>query len=240
MLNFITLLIFSSLSILYYYQPFGYIDNYEILLTISTFLFSIFTGFFIARQGNRYSAIRDRITEFDGNMSSIYRQSSHLGNKPQEEMKKIIKNHYRQILKHKAWDYNFTHKSTTITSVHKLLECSVAGKNLPSLTSIALERILSALRSLQQIRKNMIALHHERIPKFQWILLYFLAGVLFLTLSIIPSQGLIYNSILKAAFGSVVVFVFILLRRFDRLEFFEKTIGEESAQDILDIFVGKR
>ncbi len=93
---------------------------------------------------------------------------------------------------------------------------------------------------MQQIRKNMIALHHERIPKFQWVLLYFLAGVLFLTLSIIPSQGLIYSSILKAAFGSAIIFVFIMLRKFDRLEFFEKTIGEESAQDILNIFAGKK
>ncbi len=100
MLNFITPLIFLGLSVLYYYQPFGYIDNYEILLTISTFLFSIFTGFFIARQGNRYSAIRNRITEFDGNMSSIYRQFSHLTNELQKEVKKIIQDHYLKILKH--------------------------------------------------------------------------------------------------------------------------------------------
>lgn len=240
MLNYFIPLIFLGLSVLYYYQPFGYIDNYEILLTISTFLFSIFTGFFIARQGSRYSDIRDRITEFDGNMSSIYRQFSHLENKPQDEVKSIIKKHYDQIFEHQAWDYNFTHKSTTITSIHKLLERSVAGQSLPSLATLALARILSALRSLQQIRKSMIALHHERIPRFQWIPLYFLAGVLFLTLSVIPSQGMIYSSILKGAFASSIVFVFILLRKFDRLEFFEKTIGEESAQDILDIFTGKR
>lgn len=86
----------------------------------------------------------------------------------------------------------------------------------------------------------MIALHHERIPRFQWILLVFLAGVLFITLSVIPSQGLIYSSILKGAFASSIIFVFILLRKFDRLDFFEPTIGEESAKDVIDIFKGKK
>lgn len=115
MLNYLIFFIFISLSILYYYLPFGHIEYYEVLLTISTFLFSIFTGFFIARQGSRYSAIRDRITEFDGNMSSIYRQFSHLGRELQAEAKKIIEHHYKRIIKHQAWDYNITHKSTAIT-----------------------------------------------------------------------------------------------------------------------------
>ncbi|MCK4554271.1 hypothetical protein KAU19_04900 [Candidatus Parcubacteria bacterium] len=240
MLNYLTFFIFITLSVSYYYLSFGQIECYEILLTISTFLFSIFTGFFIARQGNRHSAIRDRITEFDGNMSSIYRQSSHLSREVQEKISKIIRHHYQQIIKHKAWDYNFMHKSTTITSIHELLERFLSGQNLPSLSSLALERILVALRNLQQIRKNMIALHHERIPKFQWTLLYFLAGVLFLTLSVIPSQGLIFSSILKGAFASAIIFVFILLKKLNRLEFFKKTIGEESAQDVIDILEGKK
>ena len=34
--------------------------------------------------------------------------------------------------------------------------------------------------------------------------------------------------------------VFNVLRRFDDLNFFESTIGENSAQDILDIIKGKK
>ena len=237
---YLTPFIFIFLSILYFYIPFGYLDYYKTLLTISTFLFSIFTGFFISRQGSRYSDIRDRITEFDGIMSSLYRQTRHLGKEAQEKIKKIIEKHYKQIIKNQAWDYNFTHKSTTLTDVHNLLEKTVGEKKLPSLGHAAINRIMAGLLILQQIRKSMIALHKERIPQFQWILLYFLAAVLFLSLSMMPTQGLVYASLLKGAFASSIIFVFVLLKKFDRLDFFEKTIGEESAQDILDIFSGKK
>ena len=56
----------------------------------------------------------------------------------------------------------------------------------------------------------------------------------------IPSQAQFMGSILKGAFGTCVVLILVLLRRFDDLNFFESTIGENSAQDILDIIKGKK
>ncbi len=158
----------------------------------------------------------------------------------QNKTEKIIKAYYERIIKNNDWSYNFTHKSNTITSIHFLLDEIAGEKSLPSLKNASLTRILSALRILQQTRKKMIALYHERIPKFQWILLGFLAIVLFSTLSVIPSHLMIFNSILKGVFASSIVFVFILLSKFDRLKFFDKSIGEDSAKDVLDIFEGKK
>ena len=45
---------------------------------------------------------------------------------------------------------------------------------------------------------------------------------------------------LKSAFASSVIFVVILLSQFDRLKFFEGTIGESSAKDVLDIIEGRK
>jgi hypothetical protein len=215
-------------------------ESQNIFLTIATFLFAIFTGFFIARQGKRYSTIRDQITNFDGEMSAIFRNFGHFSKNTQEKAKKIIKNHYTKILNNKAWDYQFTHKSTTLVSLHELCEKTTKNKALPSLQHLALQRILEALRNLQKIRKNMISLHNERIPAFQFVLVYFLAIILLITVSIIPSTQYLLGSILKGAFSSSIIFVIILLHEFDRLKFFEGTIGENSAQDILNIFAGKR
>lgn len=240
MLKYFTILIFAGLSLSYYFIPFGAEDLSQVFLSISTFLFAIFTGFFIARQGRRYSAIRDRITQFDGEMSSIYRQFGHLSSQSQEEVKKIIKNHYGLILENKAWDYHFVNKSSTLISIHELIERTTKDQKLPTLKNFAVQRILVALQTLQGTRKSMVALHSERIPKFQWVLVYFLAAILLSTVSVIPSHLLLFGAILKAAFGSAVIFVIILLHEFDRLRFFEKTIGEHSAQDILDIFSGKK
>jgi len=233
-------IIFIGVSLFYYFLPLKIVDFSNIFLTIATFLFSTLTGFFIARQGKRYSAIRDQITNFDGEMSSIFRHFGHLGKIAQEKVKIIIKNHYNIILKKKAWDYHFTHKSNTITSIHKLCEITTKDKPFPTLKNFSVQRILVGLQRLQSIRKNMVALHNERIPLFQFILIYFLAIILLVTVSIIPSETNFLASILKGAFSSSIIFVVILLHEFDRLKFFEGTIGETSAKDILNIFSGKR
>lgn len=237
---YIIVLVFVGLSTLYYSFPFGIVEQYGVLLTISTFLFSIFAGFFIARQGNRYSEIRNKITEFDGNISSIYRQSGHLDLEVQKGIEKAATIHYENIIKNMAWDYNLIHKSSTLQSIHGLLEKHIGEAKLSSLDNAVVNRTIAALLNLQRLRKNLIALHNEKIPSSQWALLYGLAFILLLSLSIIPSSGMLYVSVLKAAFASTIIFVIVLLQKFDRLEFFEKTIGQESAQDVLDIFADRK
>ena len=233
------LIIFISLSILYYNINFQKTEyDIKILLSISTFIFSIFSGFSISRQSSRYNNIRNKVSDFDGTMSSIFRQFGHLGDNYQEKVKDIIKSHYDKILE--IWDYDITHKTTTITDIHNLLGESVSGKTTTPLQNAVLSRLIGTLIDLQKIRKNIIALHHERIPKFQWLLLYAFAGILIISLSIVPSQGIFYASILKGAFVTAIIFVFILLSRLNNLTFFDKTVGEESAQDVIDILKGKK
>ena len=239
-LKFLVLVIFIGLSTTYYFIPLKIENSSQIFLTIATFLFAILTGFFISRQGSRYSSIRDQITKFDGEMSSIFRQFGHLGLNAQTKAKKIIKDHYTKIINNKSWDYHFIHKSNTLTFFHQLSESVAKDKPLPSLKHLALQRVLTALESLQVVRKKMIALHNERIPIFQWILIYFLAIILLIAVSVIPSQQFLLGAILKGAFGSTIIFILILLYKFDKLKFFEGTMGEKSAQDILDIFEGKK
>ena len=120
------------------------------------------------------------------------------------------------------------------------MESSVGDQSLPSLKTVALQQILIGLRTLQVVRKNMVSLHAERIPLYQWILIWFLAIILLMSVSVIPSHLYLFGAILKAAFGSAVIFVIILLNEFDKLRFFEGVVGEHSAKDILDIFEGKK
>lgn len=213
--------------------------DFKLFLTIATFLFAIFSGFFIARQGTRYGAIRDLLTKFDGNMSFIYRVSGHFG-EAQKEVAEILRKHYTPILKLKVWYYPFTHKTTTLTDLHSFCQRVVGEKNLASLQGAVLAQIMISLRECQGLRKNMIALYEERVPGSQWFILVLLTLVILISLLIIPSQFEFFSSLLKGIFGSLLVFVLIFLRRLDRLEFFGGMIGENSARDVLNIIKGKR
>ncbi len=94
-----TLLIFILFSVGYYYLDFEEFETTKTILTIASFLFAIFTGFFISRQGRRYNNIRATIADFDGEMSAIYRAFDHAGAKVKEQAGKIIQAHYETILK---------------------------------------------------------------------------------------------------------------------------------------------
>jgi len=235
-----TIFIFFILfSVLFYNFTLKSDADPRLFLTISTFLFAIFSGFFIARQGIRYGAIRDLLVRFDGNMSFIYRVSGHFG-EAQKEIAEILRKHYTPILELKAWYYPFTHKTTTLTDINSFCQRVVGEKNLASLQNAVLSQIMVSLRECQGLRKNMIALYEERVPRSQWLILVLLILIILISLAIVPSQFDLFSSLLKGIFGSLLVFVLIFLWRLDLLEFFGGVIGENSARDVLNIIEGKR
>jgi len=172
-------------------------------------------------------------------MSFIFRASGHVGIKFQECLAKILKTHYVAETNN-SWDFHFTHKSTTITDIHFVLEQKNENKKLSPIEEKAIHHIFDALNEIQIARKQLVSLYQERIPQSQWIILYILCFILLITLSIIPSHLLILQSIIKSSFVCTIFFIMFLLHYLYNLHFFERTIGEHSATDVLDIIEGKK
>ncbi len=234
------LVIFITFSFVYYKMPQMLPQIDKIYITITTFFFSIFTGFFISQQMSRYSKIRETISNFDGKMSSIYRTSENISKEIQKEIGKIITKHYKTMIKTGEWNYHLNHKSNTISSLYSLLEKQVADTELSDLRSHALSSIISSLSNCEVDRKNMVTLYQERIPQFQWFVIYFFATVLVLAVSAILSEGYIFESVLKSAFVVSIFSVASILHHLNELHLFEDFIGENSAKDVLDLISGKK
>lgn len=223
----------------------GYVDfaGYQIdrvYLTVSTFLFSVFNGFFISRQSNRYTEIRNGLSRFDANMSIIFRESTHLSKDEHETITRMIREYYSTALKHKDWSYYyFTHKSTLITQLHEYVQVC-ANNGLDGLRGEVLKNILRTLDDVQVTRKLLVSLKEETIPKLQQFFIYVLALILFLAILTLPSKGLVLASLIKSVYIISVITVVVLLKKFDNLTLFEGTIGDHSAKDVLSIIDGKR
>jgi len=206
----------------------------KMMLTVSTFLFSIFAGFFISRQGIRFNAIRTCIVQFDAAISTLYRFSRHIGAEAQQKIGDIIINNYGEVIGEHDWDITFSQDTTIIKDINMVYEDQ--AKSLETETGkAALSRSFMALEKMQEARKNILSLKLERIPVLQWILIYALAGILLSTVTLLPMQSITITPLLKASFATVVVAVLIMLHDFDNLNFFERSIGEESAKDVIDI-----
>lgn len=224
--------------VFYSYDLYTEVDS--VFLSISTFLFSIFTGFFISRQASRFNRVRETVTRYDGLLSGIYRSVGHVSLELQNKMGKIIYEHYTKILESKQWHVHFTQKSTTLTRLHKALEDEVKDEGMTKLSNQALGATVKGLSGLQDVRKQMVALYKERIPLEQWVLILFFGSMLIGVASIMPSAGLLFPSIVKAAFVVSVLSVLFILYRLNNLAYTERIMGEESARDVLGIIDGTK
>lgn len=231
----VLLALFVGTTALYFLVDFGGADTDKIYITITTFFFSIFTGFFISRQGVRYTKLREIISAFDGKMSAIYRVSQNLAPEVQAGAGEIIRTHYDRVLKDKNWEHHFAEETKVISSIHALLEEKIGGEKQEALRNQSIGRMLTALSDCQVLRKNMVMLYQERIPPFQWFLIVFFLVMLVTTISVLPSAGQLLPSLLKAAFATSLVSVIIILRNLDNLHLFEGFIGENSAKDVRSI-----
>ena len=238
---FLVFFVFLFLTFLFYFTPLHIAtDSASMFLTVSTFIFAIIIGFFIARQNNRHNDIRSVISEFDGNMSALYRNFEVFGDRTYQDAGRIIKKHYGKILRTKQWNWHFLHKSNTIQDLNNLLIKKSGKKKYPTLITEVINSMTHSLDTLQITRKRMVSLNVERMPKTEWLLTILLAGVLLVSLWLIPTHGQTVASLIKGVFGALIIQMVLLLYGLDNLALFEGVLGESSARDILHIIEGKR
>lgn len=231
-------LIFVFFFLLYYLTPELLPELDNIFISITIFLFATLVGFFIARQATRYGQIISKVTDFDGNMSFLYRSIIVFGTEAQNEFADILKKHYQSIIENKDWDYYFSQKTTTLIDANNIIIKYAENENLNSAQNSFTGKAFFALGDMQKLRKNLIALYKEKVPYFQWILVILLTLMLIITVSSIPSYELLLASIIKAAFTTSIISVVMMLWKLNHLTFFEDMVGQSSGKDVLDIISG--
>jgi hypothetical protein len=227
------------LSTIFYYSQFPF-EADKVFLSISTFLFSIFTSFFVSRQASRFNKIREKVSEFGGKMSTIYRASGHVNTELQKKIGVIITAHYKKILTTGKWNIHYSEKSSTLTGIHDLLDEHVVDAEVTKVSNQALGAIVKSLAACQDVRKQVVTLTEERIPKEQWVLVLFFAAILISTVSTIESYNVIFASMLKSAFVVSVLSVIYILYKLNNLMYSEHIMGQRSAEDVIAIVEGNK
>ena len=213
------------------------VTDYSDIIVATTFFFTLFIGFFISRQNDRYSDITEIIAERDGLYSFLYRVYC-LVPRVQDNLREIIKKHYTKILDSNDWAYNEFHPSDTISRITKEMggltkdeEDSIDGHSY-------YDGIWDAIKELQQNRKRIIAAYAEKLAGFQWAIIYVLGVLLAVSFDFVPSNSFLVQ-IMKILFGTAVFISVVLLKELDNLTLFGEHAGKESAEDIFRIIEEK-
>jgi len=203
------------------------------LIVASVFFFALFSGFFIARQNDRYSKIVDIIAERDGLYSTLYRVFG-LIPRIQSEMREIIRAHYTRILDNNDWAYNEFHPSTTITRLTKSMGSVTDEEAALVKNNNLFAGIWGVIQALQTNRKSIIAAYQQRLILFQWILIYIFAGLTIISFHFLQTD-LFWVNILKIVFGMSVFLIVILIKQLDNLSIFGKDFSRNIAHDVLRV-----
>ena len=212
----------------------------DLYLQMVIFLFATLVGFSISRQNNRYREIIKELTAFDGGITAIYREFGTFDKQYRDRFETIAREHYYPIITNRQWDWNLVNKSTTLSRTYQLIDELSVDHDFSDVERMSASNIRRILADMQGNRKDLVALHAERVQDFLWFVIYFLCLILIITVSSVSSYGLMLESILKSAFVTTIIATAVMLRQLDNLDLFESFIGEKSAKDILDIFNGKK
>jgi hypothetical protein len=230
----ISLIIFLVVYSLYVFYFNLNIEDYSDIIVAVTFFFTLFSGFFITRQNDRYTSIAEEISNTDGDFSLLYRIA---GVVPwaQDQIREALRWHYNKILETNNWAYHILNPSTTITKVFNAYR-DVNDKNDDDADKLSHFSDASggAFDDVQQSRKKMIMLYQQKLLPLQWALVYILGLLMVVSFNFIPNHTLIVD-ILKIFFGVAVLFVILLLKQLDDLTIFGKDFNKRTANDMLRI-----
>ena len=207
------------------------VDSYSDIIVATTFFFTLFSGFFITRQNDHYSAIADEISNTDGLFSLLYRVSS-AAPRVQKKVRAALQDHYQKILDSNNWAYHILNPSNTITQIFNAY-AGADGRDADKLAKFS-DGYGGAFASVQVSRKRMVMLYDERLLPLHWALVYTLALLVVVSFNFIPNHTLIVD-VLKVIFGVAVLFVVLLLKQLDELSIFGRDFNKQTANDILRI-----
>ena len=207
------------------------VDNYSDIIVAVTFFFTLFTGFFISRQNDRYTAIAQEIANTDGSFSLLYRIAGAVPS-VQKKARDALHEHYTKIVKTNDWAYHITHPSDTITRIFNAYS-QVSEEDAEKLNRFS-DAHGGAFDQVQNSRKQMIVLYRQKLLPLHWVLVYLLTFLMLVSFDFIPSS-LPLITFMKIIFGLTIVFVVLLLKELDDLSLFGKDFNRSSAEDIFRI-----
>ncbi len=227
---FVSLIIFSIAVI--YIPGVGPSNEIQNILTISTFLFAIIAGFFIARLGTRYNEVRRYIAEEDALALSIYQTSRAFGKQFVDKMREVIDKYYIAAydkLIGNAYKENapyFLQMWDLIIRLNRKKNPEAYGRRLEDMTS------------LEKARNTSSGVQTERMGIGQWVLLFLLTGIILFSIFYLKTDSL-HSQIIAVLLSTALILVLLILRDLQNFMLGGGALLDESGQEIFE-FIGKK
>lgn len=201
-------------------------EDVKLILTVSTFLFAILAGFFIARASSRFNEIRRTVGTEDALFLSLYKTSQIYGKKFTDKIRDLMDKYY--II---SYDVELGTQSAYKENRSYFMKMWDLVTKFKTKASIEL---LEILRDLEINRNLASTTSKEKISKGQWAILIILSLIILFSLFYLKTNET-YSIIITILLSTVLAIVLLILRDLQNLKFGgEKTLLGESGQEVFE------
>jgi len=225
----ISLLLFSFLA--FFVQGQGNAEDIKLILTVTTFLFAILAGFFIARAGSRFNEIRNAVSKEDALFLSFYKTAQVQGEKFSEKIRSLMDKYY--IISYDNWlaTYGDTGYKRTLPCFLQIWDEVIS---LKPKAPHAYERLLDTLTDLEDSRNIASSIAKEVVNRGQWILLSMLSIIILFCLFSLKTND-VFSMTITVLLSSALIIILLLLRDLQNLRFGgEEELLVESGQEVFE------
>lgn len=225
----LSLVIFSIVA--YFVPGHGSSDEIELVLTITTFLFAIITGFFLTHTYSRYNQIRVFAGTEDSLMLSLHRSAALLGPRIAKKYTNLIEDYY---LESYDWMLGEAYKETAPIFL-SLYEPLVKETRL---NDAVVQHVLGLLGQIEIQRTELASYASERIKAGHWCVQLLLAGIIIFCIFYLRTPD-VFLQLVSVVLCSTIVLIILIILDLDSLRISGSLLLEESGQEVLE-YIGKK
>ena len=202
----------------------------ELILTISTFLFAILSGFFISRANSRYNRMKEAIASEDANWLSFLENSKFFSKTFHNRVTDLIDQYYVIAFDYELGQY-YKHNAKHLKQLYTELRKVDMKKNAKAIDLF--DDLIVLLAQIEQDRNITSVISQEKLGKGQWAVLVSLAGIIIFSVYILKVPTF-YSEVTTVLLSTILVLVLFILRDLDRFKLFGQALVVESGEEVFE------
>lgn len=216
-------IIFSFLVSMNIYRIFP-VNETSLFITVIGLIYGLIAAFTINNSWERFSKIRDAISEETSAITNIAHILKQIGDK------KILKNFYLEVIAYCKevieieW-YDYWSKEETHEKFNVIFEILGQIKSNNERDLVLLDSCYEELRDAARARTEQLVLSQSKLSKLQWILIIFLSLVLSISIIFLSLPGGIAAIFISGTMISSIVLIFFVIYELNNMKFSEQEVS---------------
>lgn len=227
----IALIIFIIAAV--FIPGFGISEDILIIVTISTFIFAILVGYFLAGNYQRFLEIQTAAIQEDAFFLAFYKTVQINGEKFTKRIRELIDKYYISVYD----SYGFREYPYKLNRPYFLSMWDEIRKLKPIKNPMAFSWMLEELTNIESQRNNASSRSRENMGIGNWTILVILASIIIFCIFYLRVDAL-YSHIISVLLSTTLVLVLLIIRDLENLRGKSGGIIPESGQEIFEA-IGK-